>query len=84
LTYPKSSPLTDYYKVIILLLDRGGDTNLLNNKNQTPLMFASTTILQKLGMQGGVCSVTRNLKSFDNRRIAKPVDPHKDDDFLVF
>jgi hypothetical protein len=48
-------------------------------------MFANAVTLKKLQMEEGVCSVKRNLKSFDNGKILKRIaEPYKTNDFLSF
>lgn len=55
------------------MLDKGGNLNVLNHDQQTPLMFASDTVLRNLGMENAVCSIHNNFTgtSFNNHTFLK-------------
>ncbi len=47
--------IVTYIKIIMHMLNHGGNLNVLNRDNQTPLMFATTKILKDLGLEEGLC-----------------------------
>ncbi|KAM3134442.1 hypothetical protein pb186bvf_013408 [Paramecium bursaria] len=55
--------------VIFRMIDEGGSLNVLNSQNNTPLIYATTSLLKQLGMENAIVTTSSQIPVFDNNEL---------------
>ena len=76
--------------MIFLLLNHGGNLNILNNYGESPVAFASKEIIEKMDLQQAIATVkdpSRISSPFDNNKLLyrqeRKLEPFNDIQFAV-
>lgn len=63
----------------MLLINYGGNLNVINEKLMTPLAYGNKRLLQLLNLQSGVLKVKNEDQLFDNNDLLKGGDEKSTD-----